>query len=305
MKHLFNVCERVPSVIWWKIFEDLRTMRSLLLKAVLVVTGRHSKEHGIAAFLFAKRVLALRKSSGLLFCALYLKQCSACLATAYGGVPQQPARLPVFVKLNKKGYPLIIPSFHRKMIAKGDGKADLLVRLYMSWFSLSKLVKLAKPVTRHTFDSIITPVADRERVLRLRSEMEKSIPSLISRYLPFLPTVPLNTGPVWEPSWKSIPTNYGKMVAQWLGPKVPVKWKSALKRSNTVFHGLLFEWWSFILFHENNPPLIIGFTSAPLFIRDRVLYALDPNNEWWAKASHEFFYDKLRTKVSGHHNTLV
>lgn len=117
----------------------------------------------IAIFLFGKRVLGLVRGSGLLFTALYLKQCSSSLMTWYGGVPTSPSLLPVPISLTRGGLPRIIPTFHRKMMRRRDEKADRLVQVYFSFFGLAKLVKLAKPVRKSLFKSFITP-ADLESV---------------------------------------------------------------------------------------------------------------------------------------------
>ena len=64
------------------------------------------------------------------------------------------------VSLTRSGYPRIIPSFHRHMIRRKDEKADRLVKLYLSIFSLSRIITLAKPVGKHTFSSIVSPPID-------------------------------------------------------------------------------------------------------------------------------------------------
>jgi len=152
-------------------------------------------------------------------------------------------------------------------------------------------VKQAKPVTQETFKSIMEPVADRERVISIRDELSFKYRTLADKYLPFLSTFALNLGPKWEPTWKSIPTRYGKMVSQYWAPYATTKWKADMKLANGVFHGFLYEWWSYLLFQEGNPLLGHGFTSAPLF--DRVVrFPYDPLNDWWTDISVEFFYKR-------------
>lgn len=65
---------------------------------------------------------------------------------AYAGDPVKGLS-PFPVSLTREGYPRIIPAFHRRMIYRKDEKADLLVQLYLSWFSLAKVIQLAKPIT--------------------------------------------------------------------------------------------------------------------------------------------------------------
>jgi len=95
---------------------------------------------GISAFLSAKTIRRMRRKSGLLFTALYLKQCGSSLQKAYAGDPST-GLLPFPVSLTRKGYPTIIPFFHRLMIYRKDEKADNSVQLYLSWFSLAKVIK--------------------------------------------------------------------------------------------------------------------------------------------------------------------
>lgn len=52
-----------------------------------------------------------------------------------------------------QGYPRIIPSFIRKQMYKKDDKADLLVRIWLSLFSVYKIVLLAKKVRKAAFES--------------------------------------------------------------------------------------------------------------------------------------------------------
>lgn len=43
---------------------------------------------------------------------------------------------------------------------KGDDKADMLVKLYFSFFSLSRAIKLAKRISPSLFASITDPMSD-------------------------------------------------------------------------------------------------------------------------------------------------
>ena len=151
-KGLFNVLLRLVQPSWCGTFEGTGTIFGLLHKATLLVLDGHTKEICITTFLLAKKVLRMRRKAGLLFTALYLKQCGSSLQKAYGGDPST-GLLPFPVSLTRKGYPTIIPSFHRKMIYSKDEKADMLVQLSLSWFSLAKVIQLAKPLHQATFES--------------------------------------------------------------------------------------------------------------------------------------------------------
>lgn len=158
MNRLFPDFLRMYSIRWQRVLEHSPTLASILIKVVLIVADGLTKEACIASYLFMKSVIRLRRKSGMLFTALYLKQCSSSLQRAYGGNPHVSGLLPFPVSLTRSGYPTIIPAFHRLMIYKKDEKADLLVRMYLSFFTLSYVIELSKKVSKSTFESIITPV---------------------------------------------------------------------------------------------------------------------------------------------------
>ena len=151
--------------------------------------------------MFSGSVIRIGRKSGWLHCALYLKQCASSLHKAYGGVKDHHDLLPVPVSLTRS--PRIIPSFHRQLLR--DERADVLVQIYLSFFTLSKA--LAKKVTRSTFDSIIRPWDDPESVLSQVGEIKLNLKSLLERYVPWVSTRPLYQGLEWSPTWKSVPSN--------------------------------------------------------------------------------------------------
>lgn len=118
--------------------EEPRVRIRFLNKVLLLILDGFTKECCIAAFLFSKSVGKLVRGSGYLYTALYLKQATASLMKAYAGdKPREHSTLPLPISLNRAGYPTIIPSFHRKMLMRGGSKADVLVKVYLSFFSRS------------------------------------------------------------------------------------------------------------------------------------------------------------------------
>lgn len=205
-KLLFSKCFKMRSLNWHQILEDLGITISILKRVVVVVQDNLNKELCIAIFLFSKQCLRLARKCGWLFLALYLKQCSSSLQIAYAGVCTRHNLLPVMVSLTRAGYPRIIPSFHRNMIKKGDDRADRLVQLYLSFFTISKIIELAKKVSSSTFKSIVEPT-DLEAASEFCGRLRESFPDLIGRYLPWVSTIPLNQGITWLPTWKALPTH--------------------------------------------------------------------------------------------------
>lgn len=158
-KALFNVLLRRIKPSWRGIFEGTGNPPSVcFLKQPWWSSTVRPKRVASRLTSLLTKVLALRQRSGLLFVALYLKQCSSFLQKAYGGDPTT-GLLPVPVALTRQGYRTIIPSFHRRMIFRKDDKADQLVQLSLSWFSLAKLIPLAPPISKGTFESIVSPLS--------------------------------------------------------------------------------------------------------------------------------------------------
>ena len=114
LSSFFNVILRQVAPFWRRTFEGPNTILGLLHKATLLVFDGLTKERCIAADLVAKEVYRLRRKSGLLFTALYLKQCSSALQKADAGDPVKGLS-PFPVSLTRSGYPRIIPAFHRDL----------------------------------------------------------------------------------------------------------------------------------------------------------------------------------------------
>ncbi len=112
-----------------------------------------------------------------------------------------------FVALSKSGIPTIIPVHHRHVIAQRNERSDKLVRLYLSWFSLCRIIRLAKPVSKATFESIVTPVQDIDRVKQIHQMIKERFSVLQKLYLPWISTIPLQKGFSWIPTWKSTPND--------------------------------------------------------------------------------------------------
>lgn len=109
----------------------------LLNKVQLVIKDGLTKDY---SYLISKQIFRMGRKSGWLFCALYLKQCSLSLMLFIGVNPSDPVRFVQFVpvSLTRSGLPRIIPSFHRRVIKSGSSRGDMLIRFYLSIFTISK-----------------------------------------------------------------------------------------------------------------------------------------------------------------------
>lgn len=131
-----------------------------------------------------------------------MKQCATCLLRYYGGDSRGRHGLSVYVGLSRAGLPKIIPSHHRNIIMKRNERSDQLVKLYLSWFSLTRILILAARVSKATFSSLFDdPGAE------VCGELKQEFKRVADLYVPWLPTVPLQKGIQWVPSWKSMPNN--------------------------------------------------------------------------------------------------
>ncbi|KAJ4941333.1 hypothetical protein NE237_014286 [Protea cynaroides] len=119
-------------------------LKALELIMSLAVTGSLSKEICVAIYLFTRWVVRFRRKGGWLNTALYLNTCGHALIYNYGGTFEKETRVFVSISLSRDGIPRCIPEFHRRMIRMRDCKADRLVQLDLSFFSISKLILLVR-----------------------------------------------------------------------------------------------------------------------------------------------------------------
>lgn len=225
-----------------------------------------------------------------IFVALYLKQCSSSLMIAYGGDHRPHGLLPHPVSLTRRGMPRIIPAFHRHMIRAHDSKADLLVKWYLSLFSLYRIILLATRVRKSTFSSLVTPVDNISRTVGLVGSMKDHVPMLFARYVPRLRSIPLHQGMVWEPTWKTVPTmalanrelakHHAGTGSRWSGPV------------RSFFPALMFEMASYAsvlqFIHAQGQQWSSGVLWPP-----RVRYALDKLNEHFTNTDLEEFERRI------------
>lgn len=64
--------------------------------------------------------------------------------------------------------------------------ADMLVKIWLSLFHFSKIMKLAKRVDFSTFASIVSPWKDPEKVVQAVNRLPETLPQLVGRYLPWV-----------------------------------------------------------------------------------------------------------------------
>ncbi|KAI4347829.1 hypothetical protein L6164_008608 [Bauhinia variegata] len=161
-----------------------------LFALLRIITDGLTKELCIGSYLFAKQVAYLGRKSGWLFVALYLKQCSASLMQWYAHeTPTLPKKLSIPISLTRLGLPWIIPPFHRKIIRR-DERSDTVVKFYHSLFTLAKVIRLAKRVTKATFHSLIDSLDAPLGVSRFVQKAFAIGEARLERYAPKIQEIP-------------------------------------------------------------------------------------------------------------------
>lgn len=275
------------NISWQEALESFRVMKSLLMKLILSLSDGLTKEWCIASHLFWKECFRLGKRSGWLFLALYLKQSRVALQR-FAAQDSTPA-LTVYVSLTRSGIPRIIPSFHRKKIKEGDAA---IIQLYLSLFSVSKLIALAPKVSKNTFATIIAP-SDLESIQSVSSEMRALLKPLLVRYIPGIETIPLKQGLRFIPTWKSIPTGpwYSRFIRGMVDNNDKLL-KSISLNCRSIFTCFPYEFASFqmlmIFCHSREDQFSQGCLWAP-YIR----YAFDPYNKWITPLCLDWFESRI------------
>ena len=89
---------------------------------------------------------------------------------------------------------MIIPKRHRFIIMKRGDRGKNLVRLSLSWFSICRVLPLAKRVSKATFKSIVQPQQNRAQLTYLRGIIKSKFSYLQRKYLPWISEIPLHKG---------------------------------------------------------------------------------------------------------------
>ncbi|PHT36869.1 hypothetical protein CQW23_24569 [Capsicum baccatum] len=178
----------------------------------------------------------------------------------------------------------------RKRIRAKSYHGDRLVRIYLSWFGLAKLILVAKKVRKATFSSIATPHPDIGCVLGVLDEMNTSFKELQPIYLLFLQDIPLELGMSWEPTWKSTPLldtfvrSFGLKVDDNID-----KVASKYAKDNNIFVNLKHELAAFIWNINKIYSIPDGFFSPGILWSKMLYYPFDSNNTRFALDSLEYF----------------
>ena len=109
-------------------------------------------------------------------------------------------------------------------------RADYLVKLYLSWFSINRIVKLAKPVNSQTLKSITDRPFYIPSIDSVLHRFQHLFPVLYRLYIPDLVSRELVMGMTWTPTWKSVPNDNKGLLAN-----------RGMKGKDTIFTCLKYE----------------------------------------------------------------
>ncbi|KAK9082377.1 hypothetical protein Syun_031980 [Stephania yunnanensis] len=110
---------------------------------------------------------------------------------------------------------LAVTEFHRRMIRMRDCKADRLVQLYLSFFSIAKFLLLVPNPkrARYPLKGIARRVEVDELLEGLGELYEEYTVPLFERYLPSYLNQAIPIGFRWRPTWSSVPNSGSGLVA--------------------------------------------------------------------------------------------
>ena len=132
--------ERVTKMSWRCLLGRTGHLKGLLCKVPLVILGSLTSEVGLAAVHFIRRCKEIR--SRPLFQALYLKQSGVILmrfVASSDGIPLESSA--PMISLSRSKLPRIIPVRLRHVIKQRNARSDFIVRLYLSWFTLARVIE--------------------------------------------------------------------------------------------------------------------------------------------------------------------
>ena len=248
-------------------------------------------ESGLAAVHFSREVRRIVRSSGLLFTSLYLKQCGVSLQRYYAGCWDKTDKQAVPVSLTRCGLPRIIPSYIRMVIRKRDDRADIWVKIILSWCRLCGIIELAARVKSTLFESIVTPTPDMDSLQEVLSNIKTSYSKLQPIYLPHLTTHPLELGMTWEPTWKSVPL-MDSFIRRFDVPNKDPKGderEKQLSKCHNIFSVLKHEIAAFSCFIKKLHSIPDGYFSSGILWNHWTYYPHDPNNTKFANHNLDYF----------------
>jgi len=159
------------------------------------------------------------------------------------------------------------------------------VQVYFYFFSLAKIIKLAKKVDKQTFSSIFRPWDDPDSVIGAVADIKHSMKQLILRYVPWITTIPLYQGMSWYPTWKALPTH--RLTQRVWIERMRLKGKNVSK-IRSIFTSLPHEIAAFqfllVGVHSLGEQWSQGCLWAP-----RIRYAFDTNNKVFTGSDLDWF----------------
>lgn len=112
---------------------------------------------------------------------------------AYGGCWDRHESLPHPISVARLERPRVIPNSQRRLIRRHDARADRIVKMYLSMFSVSKLVLVPKQ-SNYQFSSIVDDPSRRQTSRVFWRSTASQWRTFFLRYVPELPSIGLIFG---------------------------------------------------------------------------------------------------------------
>jgi len=212
----FKLSERLRCVSWQWMLEHPRRLATSLNRMVLIVSGRYSKGWSIVTLVIARRIYHLYKKSGLRFASQYLKACQIQLMKFMAESPGlgKTHTSSTWCNCTSGGLPRIIPSSHRKILRKRDGKSQDLARIYLTIFGLHRVYfrKGTHPDMTSVEGGFSSVFGDDQVFMKsLQQALRIALPEFLYSCFPACARE-VSIGLDWRPSWSSGPVK-GKLKA--------------------------------------------------------------------------------------------
>lgn len=215
INNIFSVLERIRLAgltkrSWRPLLEGRRRILGLFSKAQLCVFGRLSKEHCIASIHIWRQINRIRRKSGPMFLAKYIKAVQLRLMWYVGGDKDQFPGSSVFVSTTRSGIPRFFPPNYRRRLKKGNCPA--LVRYLNSILTLYRLILIKPKGSLVKPDTIMIPGYRMGlRAWGVVLDIRKKARTLLDLYTRSgFKNIPLQLGFRFKPVWASGPNTYLK-----------------------------------------------------------------------------------------------
>lgn len=226
-----------------------------------------AKGHCLAVYSMSKEIIRLYRKSGPLFTGQYLKTVAFMLQWYVGGDRTQRPSMKTYVSLTRSGLPRFIPPFYRKRLRKDYD--PYVIQVVLSVCTLHRMMRVPPkgglridPTTIH-----IPGFKLKEEGWDICRWISTKGYTLLARYVPSFPNIPLKMGYSFKPMFSSGPNTYKDPCKESKIRTSEVKGGSKL----TVYHTLPMDAAALSLLFKPEQTLALG----SMWFYDRLVFGGD------------------------------